>query len=704
MNRAVKTGLRTKVEAYGWASSVVEVLKAELKSLAAAGALAVPSEPGGWWHQYVCPEHHTELEFSPLEVDAASFRCPHGCRLEGAEYRGAWLVFKHQSLARAALQGAAVYAAAGDTPAGELAKRLLLAYAEQFPRYEVHPDAQPWMLKGRAFHQALTEAIWSVTMLRAYLLLKEEGMVFAAEESAAIDLFLSMLESSMTEYRRILVQERRNIENNYTAWLNASLSCVYAVRGERSRLEELIEGEGGWKHHLSTGVNADGFEFEGSTYYHLFVLRAYLITAEMAERFGMDLYEASGAGGQSMRQMLQVFGSLADDTGRLPALHDGPMEREPYAREIAETVEQGLSRYGLPELKPILRDVYRQLGSGEGRRCGLEALLYGEGDDPAAVQPQGTGCSGSRRRDALLLPDSGFAVGRRPGSPLGFIADFGAHGGSHGHYDKLHLTLMHPGGTLTPDVGMVPYGSKLRREWFAETAAHNTVAIGGMSQQPHAGRCLRFEEREEALIVRLQSTDAYPGWRLERHLLLTDDWLLDCFEVALEPQQEEQAPQEPGEPGHELQWWMHPLVAPAGSPSTVLPAGAGTIVQTVGGTELPLAFAARYEPEPGPDGSLTVQLAYEPAGGGTLSHTVLLSPGERLYVVRTPGTSVDPSLELTALLHTRRGRRARFLHAYRAGSPVELKEVGPGAWLVTAGGRQRLCRLDEQGWNLIEGS
>ena len=168
----------------------------------------------------------------------------------------------------------------------------------------------------------------------------------------------------MEEYRHILIHERNNAENNYTAWLNASLSCVYAARGERAALEALIEGQGGFiSSAYSIGVKADQFEFEGSTYYHVFVLRAYLIAAEMAQRFHIDLYATTGAEGQSMRGMLEVLADLADDQGALPALHDGPLARGPYAREIAEIAEQGLAIYGIAGLVPVLREAYRQLRS-----------------------------------------------------------------------------------------------------------------------------------------------------------------------------------------------------------------------------------------------------------------------------------------------------------------------------------------------------
>ncbi|MBD2862657.1 heparinase II/III domain-containing protein [Paenibacillus oceani] len=675
------TRIREKVRENIWGQPACELLRRELDSLPEQ-ALAIPHEPGGWWHQYVCPEHHTELLFDPAEADALSYVCPHGCRLSGEPYRGAWLVFKHQALARYALQAAAVYAGIGDEEYAALGRKLIAGYAAQFPHYPVHPDAQPWMLKGRAFHQALTEAIWATTLIRGYLLLRDEGAaVWDEADAAAMETFLGLLESSMEQYRHVLIHEKRNPENNYTAWLNAALACVYAARGEKEKLLALVDGEGGLLHHLTIGVKPDQFEFEGSTYYHIFVLRAYFITAEMAERLGVDLYAVRGADGQCFEGMLDVLARLANDLGKLPALHDGPYARVPYAREIAEVFETGLTRYGHARYAPILAEAYRQLYGGPVR-TGLEAVVYGTGDwTPTAYRmDQGAldGLEGGARapsgipptddysqRRSLLLADSGFVVLRRPGSKLSLLADFGPHGGSHGHYDKLHVSLMHKSGAVAPDRGVVPYGSPLRKGWYAETASHNTVSIGGQSQAPHEGECMRFEEGEEGTHVWLRSDQAYAGTVFDRHLLLTGEWLLDWFEV------------QTGEAA-EIDWWMHGIgeMAPAGSPEAWEAAGRdagaeGVVLGARGGYSHIRAVNSRKPILTDQDTCLwrmTVDGTEE-----QVTAAMVLFPGSEAKLVRTPGVSVDPSKPGAGLLHRQRGRSARFIAMYRDGAePLSL--------------------------------
>lgn len=645
--------LREKVNAFSWSRNALNQLKADLDSFAREG-VSIPTEPGGWWHQYVCPEHHAELLYDPTVSDAHVFECPYGCKLEGEPYRGAWLVFKHQALARYTLQAAAVYAAEGDSRYAELAKSILVRYAAQFPLYPVHPDAQPWMLKGRAFHQALTEAIWSSTLIRGYLLLKDEGVAFDADENAKLNTFFSMLEGSMEQYRHILIYDRSNPESNYTAWLNASLACVYAAKNEEEKLKGLLQGEGGFVHHLTIGVKPDQFEFEGSTYYHIFVLRAYLIVAEMAERFGIDVYHIKGGQGQSLEGMFDVLVQLSNEQGELPALHDGPYSRVPFAREIAEVFEIGFSVYGHEAYLPILAEVNRQM-YGSAARTGLEAFIYAD-DDEQQVKPLA-----AEERSPILLRESGFAVLRHAGNPLSVLADFGPHGGSHGHYDKLHVTLNHTKGTITPDMGMVPYGSNLRQKWFAETASHNTISVGRRSQAEHEGKCMKYEVTEAATYLWLRSEEAYEGAVIDRHLLLNGELLVDWCQVELK---------EPAD----IDWWFHPVAAlesrqPQAWTAIAKAAPLGedhgynyitpvAVMDAVGQTQ-----AAQWNLSVG-DGAAAVGM------------TQLRFPHSEVMTVSTPGTSVDPSQKIVGLLHRQHAATAHFITVYHSGEPVAVSLLG----------------------------
>ncbi|AYB43935.1 heparinase II/III domain-containing protein [Paenibacillus lautus] len=720
--------VKAKLNSYAWSVQTIDILKAELDQVIDR-RLDVPLEPGGWWHQFVCPEHHTELVFDPLEADGSTFRCPHGCEWGGEPYRGAWLVFKHQAMARYALQSAAVYAGTGEKGYADLGKRLIVRYAEQFPLYPVHPDAQPWMLKGRAFHQALTEAIWATTLLRGYLLLRDEDVWFDEADIRKIDRFLHMLESSMTEYHHILSRERGNPENNYTAWLIAALFCIYAVQGDTKKLKRLVEQEGGLRHHLTIAVKPDQLEFEGSIYYHVFVLRAYLIAAEMGSRVGEELFSLRGEQGQCMQGMLSVLVRLSDPDGFLPALHDGPYRRVPFAREIAEIAEIGLSVYGDKSYRRLLGHAYRELNGEAGRIGMLEALLYGTGSWEGRIGMAAPGMRGShnlktgeiwetgdvievqvtrevpRPGDAMqadrdltaheaggieggtvnhavgespysvFLPHSGFAL-LRTNDPQGLQAliDFGPHGGSHGHFDKLNLMIHAGDQPLSPDRGTVPYGSVLKKEWYPHTACHNTVSVGGRSQNPAEGKCMRYESAPNRSYIWVRTDEAYDHGILDRHLIMAEDWLLDWFEVDLD------------EPAA-VDWWFHYVG------TGLLREGSGEVQHSGSaepGNEDGHAYVKERSSNVWSRDGMQVDLHIANESGALAVASFATFEGTVCSRVESPGLADDPSRPMEGIRLHRLDSKARFIVVYRAGNePISLgwTYAADGDWLQLSDGR-----------------
>ncbi|WP_394055211.1 heparinase II/III family protein [Paenibacillus sp. 843] len=723
--------VNAKSKFYPWSERTIDILKAELDQVIDR-RLDVPVDPGGWWHQYVCPEHHTELVFDPLEVDCSRFRCPHGCEWEGEPYRGAWLVFKHQAMARYVLQSAAVYAGTGEEAYADLGKRLIVRYAEQFPLYPVHPDAQPWMLKGRAFHQALTEAIWATTLLRGYLLLEDAQVSFDEADRRKIHQFLYMLESSMTEYHHILTRERGNPENNYTAWLIAALFSIYAVQGETVKLRQLVVKEGGLRHHLSIAIRPDQLEFEGSVYYHVFVLRAYLIAAEMGARVGEELFSLRGEQGQSMQGMLEVLVRLSDQNGFLPALHDGPYCRAPYAREIAEIAEIGLSVYGNKSYQRLLDNVYRELNGEAGRVGMLEALLYGTGHWDGRSGVASSKSKGSHRETAggvwevgdiievritrevqaagdaehakqagyehdgneawhiegrnendlpelcspsVFLPHSGFALLKSYHSNgLHALVDFGPHGGSHGHFDKMNLMIHVGNQPLSPDRGTVPYGSILKKEWYPHTACHNTVSVGGRSQNPAEGKCMRYESASNRSYIWVRADEAYDQANLDRHLILTEDWLLDWFEVELD------------EP-EAVDWWFHyvGMGQLSGLPNT----DQGHVKTDLGNEDGYAYVKERCTCVLSQDG-LQFNLHIANALGPLAVISFIAFEGMECSQVESPGLADDPSHLMEGIRLHRLDSKARFIAVYRAGDePITMGWTcsEDGDWLSLSDGR-----------------
>lgn len=350
--------------------------------------------------------------------------------------------------------------------------------------------APPWMLRGRLFQQALTEAVWAVSIGDAAWCLAESGV---GDLAAALPL-LDSLEEFVHEARAELIA-RGQFRSNYTAWLIAAgavcSGAAALVRGQRRSLTWL-DSESGLYAHVLAATLPDGWEWEGSTYYHGFVLRGYLLALR-----GIAPDAIPPAVLRRLQAMAHVLRSIACADGRLPALHDGPYRRADLGLEWLELAALA----GLPEIASGAS------GDARGVRDDLETYLR-----PSLPKAQTT------RRD--VFEDAGYAVLRTHG--LQAMVDFGPHGGSHGHRDKLALYLYGDHDNWQPDPGQVPYGHAGWRDYYRSSRAHPTFSVDELEQAECSGRLA--ESADDAITIEVDG--AYPGVTAVRHVECRADGLL----------------------------------------------------------------------------------------------------------------------------------------------------------------------------------
>jgi hypothetical protein len=469
-----------------------------------------------------------------LSATADGFPCAYGCLLTGEPYAGAWAVLAHQGAARS-LRRLAVAARAGHRDAGVAAIEGLTRYATLYERLATgaHPDAQGWMLTGRLFQQALTEAIWGTSLAHAVCTLA--GSVDDAALKPATEL-LRALRRAARDARDVLVG-RDDFRNNYTAWLNAagaSTSRALALLGEVDETAEWITGEHGVEQHAAVAIHADGWEWEASSYYHVFVLRGYLLALR-----GQSPDAVPTSLRTRLDAMLAVVAELGTDGGVLPALHDTPYGGERWDDELYELCllgarlpgSPGLGRLALPlatRLRPELEAHWRTEEAADWFGPPAPAAPPGATAVPRPAVPRA-----AAPRAAMLYPDAGYAVLRGVGYQA--VLDYGPHGGSHGHLDKLALYLYGPTAPWQPAYGVPPYAHPLRREYYASTAAHPTLTVDGGEQREATGRLLhwRCEPATGADVVTEvgAEADVFDGVRFERHLRADADQLVDVVLV-----------------------------------------------------------------------------------------------------------------------------------------------------------------------------
>ena len=490
---------------------------------------------GGWWHDYVCPTHGVELD--PAVGD--TYPCRYGCRLSGEPYAGAWVVMEHQARAREARLLARRPGTENRHADRDRAVTILTEFASYYAEVAAGGNserAEAWMLPGKLFSQALTEAIWAVQIADAVVALSASPDAHAELGDDVGRMLESLVETIAHAWEQIVVI-RAEPANNYVAWLDAAGGALCRALHALGRTSDDPDLDPALWHsrtleHLNLATDADGWEWEGATYYHLFVLRAYLLSLQGIEPASLprDALDRLGS-------MVRVLAQIAAPDGMLPMLHDGPFDRIGVHQEVLEICVLSRQLWTTTCLDRVEHWVRRRLGPGHD---GLEDSLGGWFCGPPAST---LACE----RTSVLFTGTGYAVLRDPADTLTAILDAGPHGGSHGHLDKLGLYLYGHDVGWQPAPGVPPYASALRHGYYSLTRAHPTVRVDGAEQEPTTGTIETWEPRnyptppsphrpprdlrtdpgapDDRVVA--SSDDAITGVRLVRQLVMAPEYLLD---------------------------------------------------------------------------------------------------------------------------------------------------------------------------------
>ena len=113
-------------------------------------------------------------------------------------------------------------------------------------------------------------------------------------------------------------------------------------------------------------------------------------------------------------------------------------------------------------------------------------------------------------------------------------------GGRHSHADGMNLGLYALGLDLLPDFGYPPvqYGGweSPRALWYMMSAAHNTIVVDGVNQQPGAGKTTLWLQGEGFQVLCVSGPELVGGLQFERTVALIDIsprdfYVLDIFRV-----------------------------------------------------------------------------------------------------------------------------------------------------------------------------
>ena len=457
----------------------------------ASGPIFIPDNGGTWTNGYRCPDHGVFLEMVTLH----QHRCPVDQKIwTGEEFDSALATFLHLEAGHQAWIQALAFTLSGDPKYAGRVRDILLGYSQKYPGYPLHDESGQYYARGgKAFGQTLDEAIWLINLVRAYDLLRGSGML-SLVESAQIEENVLRLAMHVVEGNDLGIS---NIQN----WHNSAMFLAALTLGDAPTASRVVRGPTGIQEQAMLGIDSDGLWYEGSFGYHFYTFRAMLPMLQAMERIGFDLDVTR------VETMLNMPLRAAFPDGSLAMLNDGSLQT--FANNLRNDYEQAIPFWPRADFCGPLNEY--------GRGQSYESVIYGVADLPfldSVDYPAGTN-----------FEDAGVAVLRSgpKADRTTATVDYGAHGGFHGHYDKLGLSVWHKGKPILIESGAIGYGTLESDGYYTHTLAHNTVVIDGVDQAETEGRLENYDLLGENAWMTVSADDAYPGIELRRQVL-SSEW------------------------------------------------------------------------------------------------------------------------------------------------------------------------------------
>ena len=520
-------------------AAAMDLLRAEVADFVARPVEA-QELPGGYYHDYFCPQHAVQLIFDP---DSPTLhRCPLGCRaFSGEPFDSAWRWSVNDRLAQSALRLAALWRLEGEEQNRRRVQKILLDYAARYDGYKAYSGWRP-PNHGVAQFSTLDEAVWAIPLAWSFDMIRA---TLSPRQQREIE------EKLLLPAAAFLTERHFSGIHNFSCWHNAAIGTIGAVTGRDDLLAHAIDGPYGFHRQAREGILADGLWFEGSFSYHFYTVAALLLLAKAtANQPRWDL-----RGEDALSSVLRAPVLCAYPDGSLPATNDCWYFTS-LLDDCCHGVPKGPAFYEVgyawfqDELfGQVLNKAYRQ-----GARESLDALLFGAQDVPSA--PDGESVRGS-----VEMPASGYAIlrsqpdgleKRPPETEQYLLLKYGPHGGGHGHPDKLGITVYAHGSRQAPDLGTPGYGIDLFQSWYRQSISHNSVVLDGLSQPPGAGSSNAFRAGEPFQVadasmawdeafasthdaptdaVAEEARAAYCGAKMRRATLARSDYFVDLFLV-----------------------------------------------------------------------------------------------------------------------------------------------------------------------------
>lgn len=490
---------------YSWAKTHLESIisysdswEDNYKTKYGLSGFTLPPEGGQWGMWYVCPYDNSYLSYSP----PMTHRCPKCQRtFSGWPYDQVIYGRMHNDLSKAALRLAQSYLLTKDIKYANQTKMILLEYTNKYLSYPIHDkDNKPSNSGGRVLSQTLDESGWFFEIAWAYELIKNSGVLNENE--------LFEIENKLLYPGYQIISRNKAGKSNWQSWHNLAMTTIGLSLDDFPIVNESMKDPAnGFIYQLSNSITTDGFWYEGSWGYHFYALNPLVFTAEMMKRSGID--DTTNLFLQKMFTFPILF---SEPDGTLPPFNDSGKANVNNYKSLYEIAYKWSGDSLL--LSPL----------SENSRP-LEALFWGvekiNKSDSNIIS------------ETMVFDNSGYVIFRSnyETNPLYIAADYGPHGGWHGHYDKLNFILYFRDKELVVDAGTHSYALPIHDGYDKTTLAHNTIVVDMKNQKESQGTRNYVYTFKNINLGKIETDSAYYEAKLSRIILTNSDYVLDDFEI-----------------------------------------------------------------------------------------------------------------------------------------------------------------------------
>jgi hypothetical protein len=361
----------------------------------------------------------------------------------------------------------------------EFVKSMLLKYADLYPTIGMHPIEKSGV-RGKLFWQSLNDAVWLFHTANAY------DCVFnylSVTDRTTIENNVLKPEAEFLSNGNDQNYKTFNKMHNHGTWSLAAVGMVGYAMNDKDLIEKALkgsnkDGQSGFIKQLDVLFSPEGYFTEGP-YYQRYAIWPFITFAQVIQNQQPELKIFKHRDGILMKAVNTLL-QLSYKT-ELFYLNDA-LQKNFQTQEIIYAVDIA---YANDTKNTELLDIASQQNSftvtGEGLAT---AKAVAKVKNKRAFDYKSI-----LLRDGQNGEDGGLAIFRAGEGENHTCLTFKgtSHGLSHGHYDKLGITLFDNGNTILSDYGASRFlniepksGGGYTAEndtWAMQTIAHNTVTV-----------------------------------------------------------------------------------------------------------------------------------------------------------------------------------------------------------------------------------